>query len=272
MKIGIIQVKVSSNIKANLSFVAKHIQSCIKEHAEIIVLNEMWNAPYDNEQILLSYKTHDKCYQLLQEESRKHQIIIIGGTIARKENNKIYNTCHIFENGKHICQYDKMHLFEVNIEGHKLYSESEVFTPGNSIKTFDTKYGRFGILVCYDIRFPEETRLLAMKQAKVIFCPAAFNESAGKAHWQPLLQTRAMENQVFIVGANPQHYVYKQFKSYGHSLICDPFGKVLIDANQNDYIVYDIDLAMIDKIRKRMPFWKIRRKDIYDLVEKEPKQ
>ena len=86
------------------------------------------------------------------------------------------------------------------------------------------------------------------------------------------LQTRAMENQVFIVGANPQHYVYKQFKSYGHSLICDPFGKVLIDANQNDYIVYDIDLAMIDKIRKRMPFWKIRRKDIYDLVEKEPKQ
>ena len=132
MKIGIIQVKVSSDIKANLSFVAKHIQSCIKEHAEIIVLNEMWNAPYDNEQILLSSKTHDKCYQLLQEESRKHQIIIIGGTIARKENNKIYNTCHIFENGKHICQYDKMHLFEVNIEGHKLYSESEVFTPGNS--------------------------------------------------------------------------------------------------------------------------------------------
>lgn len=171
MKIGIIQVKVSSDIKANLSFVTKHIQSCIREHAEIIVLNEMWNAPYDNEQILLSYKTHDKCYQLLQEESRKHQIIIIGGTIARKENNKIYNTCHIFENGKHICQYDKMHLFEVNIEGHKLYSESEVFTPGNSIKTFDTKYGRFGILVCYDIRFPEETRLLAMKQAKVIFCP-----------------------------------------------------------------------------------------------------
>ena len=125
MKIGIIQVKVSSDIKANLSFVTKHIQSCIREHAEIIVLNEMWNAPYDNEQILLSYKTHDKCYQLLQEESRKHQIIIIGGTIARKENNKIYNTCHIFENGKHICQYDKMHLFEVNIEGHKLYSESE---------------------------------------------------------------------------------------------------------------------------------------------------
>mgnify|MGYP000004772745 FL=1 len=85
MKIGIIQVKVSSDIKANLSFVAKHIQSCIKEHAEIIVLNEMWNAPYDNEQILLSYKTHDKCYQLLQEESRKHQIIIIGARLPEKK-------------------------------------------------------------------------------------------------------------------------------------------------------------------------------------------
>lgn len=272
MKIGIIQVKVSPDINKNLSFVKKNIQSCIKEQADIIILNEIWNAPYENEQIYLSCKFHDTCYDLLQEESKKYHTIIIGGTIARKENDKIYNTCHIFEDGKHICQYDKMHLFEVNIEGQKPYRESEVFSPGNTIKTFDTKYGRFGILVCYDIRFPEEARLLAMKQAKIIFCPAAFNESVGKAHWQPLLQTRAMENQIFIIGANPQHYVYKKFKSYGHSLICDPFGKVLIDANQNDYIVYDIDLTVIDKIRKRMPFWKIRRKDIYDLVEKEPKQ
>lgn len=267
MKVGIIQVKVDVDVSKSIEFVDKMIQKCKDDGAEIIILPEMWNIPYHNELIKDSIKYHQTCFDLLKYASYKHDVIIVGGTIARVEDGRIYNSCHIFDAGKHICTYDKIHLFEVHTSSGISYQEKDVFTKGDKIKTFDTKFGKFGILVCYDIRFPEVSRILAQNGAKVIFCPAAFNKTVGQIHWQPLLQTRAMENQVFIVGINPQNYEHKTFKSYGHSMIVDPFGKVLVDADQEDYVVYDINLDEVDKIRKQMPFWQIRRTDIYEVKE-----
>lgn len=269
MKIGIIQVKVDTNIEKNIQFVQESIQSCINQNADIIVLPEMWNTPYHNDMILNSIKFHDQCFNFLLEQSKKYNILLVGGTIARQEVDKVYNTCHIFENGKEICRYDKMHLFEVCTPTNRIYRESDVFTPGNQIKTFESRLGKFGILICYDIRFPELPRLLSKNGAKIIFCPAAFNQSVGKNHWQPLLQTRAMENEVFFVGVNPQVYTYNTFTAYGHSIVTNPFGKVVHDANQQNHVVIDIDINEVEKIRKQMPFWQIRREDIYELKEKE---
>lgn len=267
LKIGMIQVKVQENIQKNIDFVKANIQNCVNEKADIIVLCEMWNTPYQNDCIKESIPWHDTCYRVLQEESKKNNILIIGGTVACLKNNKVYNTCHIFDNGMEICTYDKTHLFEVNTPKGNHYSEKEVFEQGQSMQTFKYKGNTFGIEICYDLRFPEVSRLLAMNESKILFCPAAFNQSVGKEHWISLLKTRAMENEVFVVGVNPQEYTYKSFTSYGHSCIVSPFGKVLIDAHQQDYVTYTIDLDQVDAIRHQMPFWQIRRNDLYTLKE-----
>lgn len=267
MKIGIIQVKVEPDIQKNIEFVKNKTKDCVHQGAEVIVWPEIWNTPYYNDAILHSVKFHKACYECMKELSAQYKILLIGGTIACPREEHIYNTCHIFEDGKEICTYDKMHLFEVTTPKGVHYTEKEVFDPGQYIKTFTSKHGKFGILVCYDLRFCEVARLLAMKGATALFCPSAFNQSVGKTHWQPLIQTRAMENEVFLIGASPQEYSYKTFTSYGHSMIADPFGKIILDAEQKDSIVCDINLDQVEKIRKQMPFWQIRRTDIYRLEE-----
>lgn len=121
-----------------------------------------------------------------------------------------------------------------------------------------------GVLICYDIRFPEMTRRLAQAGAQIIFCPAAFNKQVTQAHWTPLFQTRAMENQVFMVGVNPAQYRFDNFESFGHSIITDPFGKIVYQMDEKEPVaIVDIDLNRIQQIRDRMPFWKIRRTDLY---------
>ena len=123
-----------------------------------------------------------------------------------------------------------------------------------------------GILICYDIRFPEMARLLAQSGIQVLFLPAAFNQQVGTCHWKPLLQTRAMENEIFLVGVNPD-YSYNHYQAYGHSIIVDPFGTVIHESKEEVEIT-EIDLNKIKTIRERMPFWSIRRTDLYEIKEK----
>lgn len=266
MKIAMLQIQVQEDVKDNLNQVQSLAIQSRKEGADILVLPEMWNCPYINEQIKKSVSSYDLCKELLQTLSDKLRCIIVGGTIAHKIEDKIYNECLIFDHGKLIASYAKTHLFEVHTK--KDYQEKDVFTPGDHLQTFDTRWGKMGVLICYDIRFPEVARLLAIKGTRIIFCPAAFNKSVTLQHWIPLFQVRAMENQVFMVGVNPAHYQYDTFESYGHSIITDPFGKICYQMDEKEpYSITDIDLERIDSIRQRMPFWKIRRNDLYMLME-----
>ncbi len=231
------------------------------EDCDILVLGEMWNCPYYNEILKESYKWHDESLNKLKEVAKLHHIWVIGGTICVKENDHFYNRCYVInDSGEVVCSYNKTHLFTFNN-----YTESEVFAPGNHFLTFDTPWCKCGIMVCYDIRFCEVARYLAKHEAMVIFCPAAFNEQATKKHWSLLMQTRALENEVFMCGVSPAKYTYKNYTSGGHSMMVNPFGDIIKELGENkESIVIDIDLNEIDKARERMPFWKIRRTDLYE--------
>ena len=254
MKICMKQMMVYKENIYNLEQL-NHIEDC-----DILVLPEMWNCPYYNDVLKESYTWHDESLNKLIQVAKKHHIWIVGGSICAKENNHLYNRCYIIDDtGEIVCHYDKTHLFTF-----KNYTESDVFTAGDHFQTFDTPWGKCGILLCYDIRFPEVTRILSKQGAQILFCPAAFNESATRDHWSLLTKTRALENEVFVCGVALAKYTYKNYTSGGHSIMIDPFGKVMKELNTSqEECVVDIDLNKVDEARKRMPFWKIRRVDLY---------
>ena len=228
---------------------------------DILVLCEMWNCPYHNDILKNSYKRHSESLNKLIQIAKENHIWVIGGSIGVKENNSIYNRCYIINDlGEIICTYDKTHLFQLNE-----YTEADIFAPGNHFQTFDTPWGKCGILLCYDIRFPEVARFLSKKGAKLLFCPAAFNEKVTPTHWDLFIKARALENEVFVCGVAPAKYAYKTYVSGGHSKIVNPFGDVIKELGDTpETSIVDINLEEVDKARKRMPYWKIRRSDLYE--------
>lgn len=265
MKIAMIQVPVEEDIKKNISYVQSCIPQC--KEADVIVLPEIWNCPYDNTCMKNSIEFQEEAKQVLQEVSKQCQAYVIGGTIAYQEGNNVYNRCLIYHKGTLVSSYSKMHL--MTFHGRTTYTEKDVFTPGNQFTVIDSSFGKMGVVVCYDIRFPEETRILAKKGVQILFVPAAFNEQVGKAHWDILMRTRAMENEIFVVAVNPARYTHKGYTSYGHSMIVDPFGRIQYEMDEKSGVhVEEIDLHEIQKIRNRMPFWQVRRDDVYEVEEK----
>lgn len=264
MKIAMIQIQVTENIHDNIEQFKNEAYK--QKSANVIVLCEMWNVPYENVIMKKSASYQEETIDAMRTVSSDLHTWIIGGSICIKEGSQYYNACLIFHDGELVCTYAKTHLMEFH--GRKNYSEADVFTPGHQLVTFKIGSIKAGVVICYDIRFPELARLLTIHGIQILFVPAAFNQAVGKLHWKPLLQTRAMENQIFVVGCSPAEYTYKNYISYGHSLICDPFGSVILEMDEkHGGRCIDIDLHQIEKIRKRMPFAKIRRNDLYELKE-----
>lgn len=265
--IGLLQNKVFEDVPATI----EHVKNLIFENEEklktcdFVVLSECWNAPYENDILKKAAEFDEKTLDFLKETARKLNCILIGGSIPYREGTKIYNRCFVLgPEGEILGSYDKTHLMELHTDHHD-YQEKDVFEKGNSLLALDTDKGKIGICICYDIRFPLMAKTLANQEIDILFVPAAFNETAGKSTWASLLKTRSMENQIFIVGMSPAKYSYKDYTSYGHSLIADPFGNIKAELDDKEQIcIVQIDLAQIEKARKRMPFSKIARFDLYD--------
>ncbi|MFR3522969.1 MAG: carbon-nitrogen hydrolase family protein, partial [Clostridia bacterium] len=186
------------------------------------------------------------------------------------DNNKIYNTSFVFNrHGKKIAKHRKIHLFDIDIKGKQTFKESDTLSPGDDVTVFDSEFGKIGLCICYDLRFPELARLMVNKGAKVIIVPASFNMTTGPAHWHLMFRSRAVDNQIYTIGCSPASDYNSSYVSYGHSLIVSPFGEVLCELDDKENIItYEIDLDYVDKIREELPLLNHRRKDLYELIEK----
>jgi predicted amidohydrolase len=263
MKLTLIQNSLSENIENNIEHVKDMLLS-LKDPGDLILLPELFDVPYENEKIKEAAWYDQKALAMLQECARKKKAWILGGSLPFRDHGQIFNRAFLIEEKGNIqASYDKMHLMEVHTTKSD-YAECDVFSPGSSFCIQDTPFGRIGILICYDIRFCEPARILASQGVKLLLVPAAFNTRAGKKHWQMLLTCRAMENEIFVAGCNPANYKYGSYQSYGHSLIAGPDGDVLGQLDEKEGILQlEIDLGDIEKVRKRAPYWKVRREDLY---------
>ena len=236
--------------------------------ADLVMLPEMWNGPYDA-RLFPTFAEPDggPSWGFLSALAKETRVYLCGGSIAEREGERVYNTSYVFDpEGRQIAKHRKMHLFDIDVTGGQRFFESDTLTAGNSVTVFDTPFCRIGLCICYDFRFPELARLTVDAGAKVLLVPAAFNMTTGPAHWELLFRSRAVDNQVYTVGVAPARDPDASYRSWGHSIVCSPWGDVLMQADETETVrITALDLDRLEQVRKELPVLKQRRTDVYRL-------
>ena len=187
--------------------------------------------------------------------------------MPERDGDAIYNTCYVFDpQGTQQAKHRKVHLFDIDVAGGQRFFESDTLSPGRQYTLVDTPFGKVGVAICFDVRFAELFRILALEGARLVVVPAAFNMTTGPAHWELLFRARALDNQCFLAGCAPARDETAGYVSYAHSLVCDPWGRVLAQAQAApELLICDIDLAETDAVRAQIPVLRARRTDLYQL-------
>ena len=270
-KVGLIQIKVEDKKEDNLHKAARLIDNICKEDVDMVILPEMFSCHYNTKNFpIYAEEEGNYSYKLLSEISKRNNIYLIAGSIPEKEGSNIYNTSYVFNRqGEKIAKHRKIHLFDIDIKNKQRFRESDTLSAGDKVTVFDSEFGKIGLCICYDFRFPELARLMVDKGAKAIIVPASFNMTTGPDHWDIMFRSRAIDNQVYTIGCSPARDYDYSYISYGHSLIVSPYGDILCELDEKEnFITYDIDLDYVDEIREQLPLLKHRRSDLYELLEK----
>jgi omega-amidase len=270
-KMAVCQMNVVDDKELNLDKANKMISEASKNGAELVVLPEMFNCPYDTSKFRAYAESMNNSISLksVSNAAADGGVYLVAGSIPELLNGKLYNSCFIFDmNGEVINIHRKMHLFDINLPNEITFKESEIITAGNNITVFETDLAKIGVAICYDIRFPELFRLMTMKGAELFVVPGAFNMTTGPAHWETTIRARAVDNQTYMAVASPSHNIDMAYIAYGHSMVVDPWGNIIAKAGEDEEIIYaTIDKDYIYKVRNELPLLKNRRTDIYELFE-----
>lgn len=271
MKVSLIQLAGGTGDKtADIALACSKIQEAAASGADIAVLPEMFCCPYDS---ACFYKYGEEAggqaQSALSLSAKNCGIYIVGGSLPELADGNVYNTAYVYDRaGQEIAKHRKVHLFDIHVSGGQCFRESDTLSPGDQITTFETEFGKMGLCICFDLRFEELARCMALRGAQCIFVPAAFNMTTGPAHWELLFRQRAVDNQCFTVGVSPARNELASYVAYGNSIAVDPWGTVLCRADAGEEIRYaDLDLTKIGEIRSQLPILSARRTDLYELRE-----
>ena len=272
IKLALCQMNVVDNKEKNIKTARLMIEESISKNADFIILPEMFNCPYSNDKFI-EYGEKEKSSETLSEISKlakSNNVYILAGSIPEIEEDKLYNTSYLFDRqGNVIAKHRKMHLFDIDVKRKITFKESDVLTTGNDFTIADTEFGKVGIGICYDIRFPELAKIMVENGALILIYPGAFNMTTGPAHWELLFRSRAMDNQAFCIGVAPALNNDASYHSYGHSIITNPWGEVIAQASEKEsLIISEIDLSEIKKVREELPLLKNKRDDLYEVIQK----
>lgn len=267
-----IQMNSGGDKQANIDKALQLIAAAARQGARLIALPEYFSflGSDDERQNVSEPIPGGPTVGRLAQAARQHGVVLHGGTILEGDPlvaPRVYNTSVVLdEQGRYLGSYRKIHLFDVNIPGQVESCESYTLAPGAKAVVLDSSFAKLGLTICYDLRFPELFRTLALRGAEVIFVPAAFSLFTGKDHWEPLLRSRAIENQVYIIapaqtGCDPVGRLY-----FGGSMIIDPWGTVVAQAPAGEgFALGMIELEKIGNVQRQVPCRAHRRLDAYDL-------
>ena len=271
IKIAAIQMSTVADKMENVRTVKTYLEKIKDENPDFVILPEMFCCPYQTENFpIYAEKEGGPVWQQLSGYAKQYGIYLIGGSMPEKDaEGNVYNTSYIFDReGKQIGKHRKVHLFDIDVKGGQTFKESDTLTAGDSDTVFDTEFGKIGVMLCFDIRFPELSRMMVNDGAKVIFVPAAFNMTTGPAHWELSFRTRALDNQIYMVGCAPARDVSAGYISWGHSIVTDPWGRVIDMLDEKKGILLaELDMDYEEQVREELPLLKSRRKDIYQLSQ-----
>jgi deaminated glutathione amidase len=253
-----VQLNAGADKAANLETAERLVARAASTGADVVVLPEKWNAIGSPDTLRANAEPLEggESVAALRDWARTHAITLVGGSITeiREGRARLSNTCPVFgPDGELAAVYRKIHMFDVEIGGH-VYRESEAEEPGEETTVCGVEGWRVGLSVCYDLRFPELYRILALEGAELVTVPAAFTLYTGKDHWELLLRARAVENQCYVAAANMWGVHEGGKASYGRSAIVDPWGVVLAQAADEDTVIAaELDRAHLEGIRRALP-------------------
>ena len=254
-KIAVIQMNSQENIKQNLNVALTLIHKATKENVDLIVLPENFLYIGDDKDICFNINSHE--LNTIKQTAKEFSTIILAGSFPEDNpSDKPFNTSILIDRQGHtIGTYRKIHLFDVKIGNSKEFKESSHISAGEKIVTAKSDIGKIGLTICYDLRFPELYRNLALSGCEIIIIPSNFASQTGKDHWLTLLRARAIENGTYILAPNQYGKKYDGNISYGHSAIIDPWGTVTAQSSDlEDSVIYaDLDMNYVRKVRETIP-------------------
>jgi nitrilase len=275
-RVAAIQMSSVPDRDINLGVADRLIEEAASAGARIVALPENFSFLGSPEQKigLGEPAANGPTLQYLREQSLRHQVYLIGGSIPllTDEPDRVSNTCFALgPDGDILARYDKLHMFDVSIDDANTYRESDHVKPGQDVVTFRADAITIGLSICFDLRFPELYRRLADAGADLVFVPSAFTVPTGRAHWEVLLRARAIENLCYVTAPAQTGEHAKGRATHGHSMIVDPWGVVLTEAPEGSGIIWaDVDTDLIADVRSRLPALKARRSDLFSSEHGEP--
>ncbi|HWQ80576.1 MAG TPA: carbon-nitrogen hydrolase family protein [Anaerovoracaceae bacterium] len=264
--IALCQMKISMDKEQNLAKAESMIREAAEKGARVVALPEMFNCPYSNKYFReYAEEAGGKTARLLSSLAGELKVYLVGGSIPELDQGNIYNTSFSFNPaGEIIGRHRKIHLFDIDIKGGIRFKESETLTPGETVTILDTEYCKIGVAICYDVRFPELFRKMALDGARLVILPGAFNMTTGPAHWELTMRARALDNQIYFAAVSPARDTEGPYQAYGHSCVVNPWGEFSGKTDARESIVYaEIDLDYLEAIRDQLPLLKHRRPALY---------
>lgn len=256
-RVAAIQMASGPQVKANLEEASRLVALAASAGARIVVLPEYFAlmGMRDTDKVeAMEADDHGPIQDWLAETAFKHQLWLIGAGVPISADlpGKVKNSCLVYDNaGKRVARYDKLHLFSLSM-GQDQFNEATTIEPGDSVKVVDSPYGRIGLSICYDLRFPELYR--AMGEVDIIVIPSAFTATTGKAHWEPLVRARAIENLAYVIASAQGGYHVNGRETHGDTMIVDPWGMVLDHLPRGSgVVVAGINPQYQQTVRKSLP-------------------
>ncbi len=263
VKVAAVQMVSTPIVEENFATARRLVAEAASQGARLVLLPEYWPVMGMKESDKLAYAEQldaGPIQQCMSAMSREHGVWLIGGTLpmASLDAGKVLNTTMVYSpQGEHVVRYDKIHLFSFT-KGEESYDEARTIVHGTAVGTFDSPFGRVGLSVCYDLRFPELYR--AMGDCTLIVVPAAFTYTTGRAHWEILLRARAIENQCYVLAAAQGGLHANGRRTWGHSMLIDPWGEVkAVLAEGEGVVTGDIDPSHLQRVRESLPALKHRK-------------
>ena len=263
---ALLQISSTDEPKENLELINNMINSAAAKNVEFVALPETANCISNSnlhKEAVLQTEKEDITLASLTEVAKKKSIYILIGSLAIKQNmpkNKFLNRSFLINpSGSIIAKYDKLHMFDATISDSEEYNESASFVAGENAKVISTAIGKFGLSICYDVRFPHLYRGLSQRGAQLLTVPAAFTVPTGKAHWEILLRARAIENGAFVIApaqSGTHNFTCGGYrKTYGHSMVVDPWGNILVNAKHRAGTIsyFTCDLSKVKSARSKLP-------------------
>lgn len=255
------------DVRANLTEADRLIGQAASAGAGLVALPENFALMGEHELDKVNIREVDgsgPIQQFLSATARKYGVWIVGGTLPleAEDDRKVMASCLVYDDrGERVGRYDKIHLFDVSVpDSDEEYRESDSIAPGSEQVVVATPFGKLGLSVCYDLRFPELYRRLAMQGAEILIVPAAFTAQTGAAHWEVLLRARAIENLCYVIAPNQGGLHANGRNTFGHSMIVDPWGTVLnCNAAGSGYVCAEVDHGRLEKVRAVFPVLQHRR-------------